>query len=121
MAHLTLKFVTDVFDHDYEVVEFHGELDQSTLPDAEQQLTALIEKYDRSFLILDLSDLGFINSEGIGFFLTTNKKLSDRNKKLIVCGVQAHVADVVKVMGLSDIIPVYQTINETINAIKKNT
>lgn len=120
MALLTLKFVTDVRDLDYEVVEFHGELDQSTLQTAEKQIVDLMVNFERSTLVFDMADLAFINSEGIGFVVNIHAKLAKKQQKLVLCGLKGNVADVFDVVGMSKLIPVYKTISEAIEQIKKS-
>jgi len=119
MALLTLKFVTDVRDLDYEVVEFHGELDQSTLAITEQQIFDFLAGFQRTALIFDLRDLAFINSEGIGFIVSTYMKLVKKNQQLILCGFKSHVGEVLQLIGLPKLIPVFSHITQAIDFIKK--
>jgi len=119
MALLSLKFVTDVRDTDYEVVEFHGELDKSTQESAEKQILELLSTYTRHWLILDFSDLKFINSEGIGFLVALHAKLAKKEQQLLICSVAPNVADIFEVIGLGRIIPMFPSIAEAIHYIKK--
>lgn len=120
MAFLTLKFVTDVRDNDYEVVEFHGELDKSTLDSAEEQLLKLLDSFDRGYLVFDFSDLDFINSEGIGVIVLAHAKLVTKGKQLLVCGMHKHVAEVIDAVGIGKLVPVFPKVADAINFMKKN-
>lgn len=119
MGLLTLKLVTDVRDLDYEVVEFHGELDKSTIPTTEQQMYDLIGSFQRHFLVLDLGDLTFINSEGIGFIVSIHMKLVKKNQVLLMAGMKPNVADVLELIGLPKLIPTFATVADAIQHIKK--
>lgn len=119
MALLTLKFVTNVRDDQYEVVEFHGELDQSTLSSTEKQMGEFLEPFKRSVLIFDLSDLKFINSEGIGFLVAIHAKLRKKGQDLFLCGFKKNVADVMNVIGLPSLIPVFQSVPAAIERMKQ--
>lgn len=119
MALLTLKFVTDIRDLDYEVVEFHGELDQSNLADADRQLSDLLAGFSRPFLVFDLSDLKFIHSEGIGFVVSVHTKLAKKGQQLVLSGLRGNVADIFEVVGMSKLIQSFATVQEAINFIKK--
>lgn len=110
MALLTLKFVTDVRNDNYQIIELHGELDQSTLPNTEKQIVAFLADFGRRYLILDLSDLKFINSEGIGFIVNMHTKLAKKGKSLILCGMQGNVKEVFEVIGISKMLPVYANV-----------
>lgn len=114
MALLTLKFVTDVRNDDHQIIELHGELDQSTLPNTEKQIIAFLADFGRKYLILDLTDLKFINSEGIGFIVSMHTKLAKKGKNLILCGMQGNVKDVFEVIGMSKMLPVYKNIAEAV-------
>ncbi len=119
MALLSLKFVTDVRDTDYEVVEFHGELDKSTQEATEKQIIEFLATYTRRWLVFDLSDLKFVNSEGIGFFVALHAKLTKKNQQLLISGVAANVADIFAAIGLERIIPTFPHLAEAIHHIKK--
>lgn len=118
MALLTLKFVTDIKDLDYEVIEFHGELDQSNLSATESQIVDLLKNFSRKFLVFDLSDLHFINSEGIGFFVSSSTKLARKNSKLLLTGVRHNVMDIFNLIGLPKLIPVLPNIADAIRYVK---
>ncbi len=118
MALLTLKFVTDVRDEHYEVVEFHGELDQSTLLNTEKQMGEFLEPFKRPVLIFDLGDLKFINSEGIGFLVSIHAKLRKKGQNLFLCGFKKNVADVLGVIGLPSLIPVFPSVTAAIEHMK---
>lgn len=116
---MTLKFVTDVRDHEYEVIEFHGELDISTLTQTEQQMNELLEHYHRPYLVFDLRYLKFVNSEGIGFLVATHLKMLKKNQKLILFGAQSQVQEIFELLGFSKLIPVLKNFEEVIHFIKK--
>ncbi|MBI5413141.1 STAS domain-containing protein [Candidatus Peregrinibacteria bacterium] len=119
MAMLTLKFVTDVRDMEYEIVKFHGELDQSTLKTAETQIDQLVETTKSQYLIFDLSDMKFTNSEGVGFIISTHVKLVKRKRQLYIAAPKSNVQEVFDLIGLPKIISVFSSINEAISFIKK--
>lgn len=118
MTLLNLKFITDIKDNDYEVVEFHGELDSSTIPDAEKRIFGLLADYKRDYLVFDLADLNYINSEGIGFVITAQMKLAKKKQKLLLCGVRPNVAEVFDLIGVPKLVQVFPNISEAIKFIK---
>lgn len=120
MGFLNLKFVKDISNIDYDTVEFHGELDQSTLDAVEQRFDAFLPDFKRQFLILDMTDLKFINSEGIGFLVSMHTKLVKKGKNLLIFGAKHNVTDVFGLVGLPQIIPIFVSMNEAIKFIKKH-
>lgn len=119
MAMLTLKFVTDIRDTEYEIVEFHGELDQSTLKTAEEQIDLLLEAGKSRYFIFDLADMKFINSEGVGFIISTHVKLAKKGKQLYICAPKPNVSEVFALIGLPKLIPVFSSAAEAISFLKK--
>lgn len=107
MALLTLKFAADVRNPSYAVVEFHGELDQSTRLAAETQMNEFLVSFKRPHLIFDLAELKYVNSEGIGFMMKTHASLVKNGQHLSLAGLQPNVADVFNVIGVPKIIPVF--------------
>ncbi|MBI4994210.1 STAS domain-containing protein [Candidatus Peregrinibacteria bacterium] len=120
MSLLTIKFITDISDLDYQVIEFSGELDSASLRDAEKKIFEFLPHFKHRFLFFDFTNLKFINSEGIGFTATVMEKLAKTGKKLILFGAKSHVADVFNAIGLGKMMPVFHSIREAINFIKKS-
>lgn len=118
MAKLDFKFIKDIKDTEYEVVEFHGELDRSTTQSAEQKLMDLAADFDRNFLIFDLSDLAFTNSEGIGLLISCHMKLAKKNQKLLICNIRPNVSEVFELIGLPKLVPTFSDVAQAVKFIK---
>lgn len=73
------------------IVKAHGEVDICTAPAFEKALVAGLELTDR-YLIVDLSDLSYIDSAGLGALLNTHRKLSAKNKELVAVAPTGHSA-----------------------------
>lgn len=120
MALITLKFITDINDLDYQVIEFSGELDSASLRDVEKKIFEFLPSFKHKFLLFDFTDLKFINSEGVGFVAVAQEKLKQLGKQLILFGSSRHVADVFDAVGFEKILPMFHSIREAINFIKKS-
>lgn len=119
MGLLTIKFTTDVRDQDYEVVEFHGELDQSTIPNTEKQMEEFLSSFKRPYLIFDFSNLKYTNSEGMGFMMTIHIKLSKQEQKLLIVSPRGNVLDILNAIGFPKMIPVLENMQKALEFIKK--
>lgn len=119
MTKLNLKLALDVKDNDYEVVEFHGELDKSTISGAEVELEKIVENFEREYLIFDFGGLVYINSEGIGLLISVHAKLAKNKKHLLFIGAKRNVMSVFELIGLQKLIPIFNRIDEAIKYIKK--
>lgn len=120
MPLITLKFVTDINDLDYQVIEFSGELDSASLRDVEKKIFEFLPDFRHRFLLFDFTDLKFINSEGVGFVAVVQEQLGQLGKQLILFGAEKHVADVFNAVGFEKILPIFHSIREAINFIKKS-
>lgn len=120
IAHLTInifpvdrsKAEVNNNEKSYQVVEFHGELDKAGLILIVAELNALVENFPYEHLVFDFSDLNFINSEGIGFLMTLHSHLANRKKSLVLVGAKAHVQDVLKVIGILNVLQLFNTVEE---------
>ena len=65
------------------VIEPHGEIDMACAPELKASLAAVIDSGAR-YLIIDLEDVGFVDSSGIGVFLATQRSLQAKSGELIV-------------------------------------
>lgn len=119
MSQLSTKFVTDANDMDYGVVEFHGDLDQSTIDSLEPKMADLLKSFNRRYLVFDLADLGYANSEGIGLIVSTHMKLTKRHRQLLLSSPQKNVLDVFNVIGLAKLLPIFPSVADAVSYMKK--
>jgi anti-anti-sigma factor len=119
MATLNLKFIADLQDSDYAVIEFQGDMDRETIHNTEHQVEKFLTSFKKHFLVFDFSGLSFINSDGIGFIVSTHMKLAVKGQGLLLCGFKMNVADVINLVGLPKLIPVFQNMEDIIRYIKK--
>jgi len=119
MALLTLKFISNPDNKEYSIIEFDGELDKSTIPNAELQIENFLVKSTQRFVVFNLSALKYANSEGVGFFVSTHTKLTHNNKQLVLFGLIANVADVFDAIGIGKLIPTFKNLDEVVSFVSK--
>jgi anti-sigma B factor antagonist len=83
------------------ILRIRGELDISSVPGVEADLTTAIER-DGSSLVLDLSELTFMDSSGIAMLL----RAADRTGPVTIRGASRSVAHLIEVTGLTEILRV---------------
>ena len=88
------------------VVQFEGNLDTNTAPEAEQQLNSLIEG-GKSKLLVDFRALDYISSAGLRVLLATAKKLRGVGGNLRLCSLNETVGEVFEISGFSTIFAVF--------------
>jgi anti-sigma B factor antagonist len=83
------------------VLRITGELDISSVPGVEADLTTAIE-HDPGPVVFDLSDLAFMDSSGIAMLLRAAAKTGP----LTIQGASRTIRHVIEVTGLTDVLRV---------------
>jgi anti-sigma B factor antagonist len=81
-----------------------GDLDRFTFADFVDQISALIRPDIR--LVLDLSDLGVVDSTGLGALRAVNRRVRRRGGRLSLQNPSRHVAEMLSLIGLDVVKPV---------------
>jgi anti-sigma B factor antagonist len=82
-----------------------GELDLSTVGTLQECLSTI--EAEVSTVVLDLSDLQFLDSTGIGCFATLHRQLDLDFRRLELRGAQDHIRHVLEISGIDQVIPCY--------------
>jgi anti-sigma B factor antagonist len=106
----------------YTIVEFRTAslMDAMALDELGKMLYPLVDEQDKRLLILDFSNVQFISSQAIGILLTLNKKLSAlKGGKLILCGVQPRLMELIKITRLDRVLTIKPTRHEAVKVPAK--
>lgn len=88
-------------------VTVKGEIDRDTMSDFRDKMESFMQTFQQTNLILDLENLEFINSEGIGYLSDIYNRFSTQNKKIMILKASARIMDIFQLVGLDQIIPCY--------------
>ncbi|HZG72860.1 MAG TPA: anti-sigma F factor antagonist [Chondromyces sp.] len=81
-----------------------GELDHHTADELRQQATEAIESRDIRHIVLNLEQLSFMDSSGLGVILGRYKHIKQRQGEMIVCAISPAVKRLFDMSGLFKII-----------------
>ena len=81
-------------------------LDDSTSQSLSGRLLRLVDQSEENEMHLDLGQVGFITSTGLGLFIALHKKLRDQNRHLALFNVDADVYEVFEVTHLHKLLDV---------------
>ena len=86
-------------------VVLSGELDEYSATEVRLTLDELFEKEGFNQVIVDLSELEFMDSTGVGVMLGRYKKLKGKKVPIFICNPSSHAEKIFKMTGLYEIMP----------------
>lgn len=89
-------------------VKVGGELDIYTVPELKKVFNPVVSEGSHN-LHVDLSDLTYMDSTGLGLFVGTLKDLNQFNNELRISGANDRVMKLFEITGLSDLIQITQS------------
>ena len=98
--------ITDRTEGEVTIVQFQGNLDTNTAPDAQAHLDALADG-GQVKLVVDFTTLNYISSAGLRVLLATAKKLKGMGGQLRMFGLNDTVQEEFELSGFSTIFSVF--------------
>jgi anti-anti-sigma factor len=95
--------------NDDQVVSVSGDFDVNTVGDAKELFEALAVQ--GSDVIVDLTDVRFIDSSGIGAIVFLYKRLVAQQKNMALVGVKGQPKELLDILKISQTINVFITLN----------
>lgn len=100
----------DVRDDDHKsIVNLSGEIDAYTAPQLKEALLPLTKQKDR-VVEVDLENISYMDSTGLGVFISALKSTKEFESKMKLINVQERVLRLFKITGLDEIIDLNSTI-----------
>jgi len=97
-------------------VEVRGRLDQSQTPDLNAALIELINA-EHYRLIVNLSDVSYINSGGLRCLVSAWRKAQARNGNVILFGLNDRLCEIFTMIGFDKVFQIYPTQEEALSAM----
>ncbi|WP_111670866.1 STAS domain-containing protein [Algoriphagus litoralis] len=90
-----------------EILSLFGEVDASNSVILDEAIQDLVEGGAQS-IIVDGTQLDYISSAGLGVFMSYLEDFNDKGITMKICGLSPKVYEVFKILGLDQLIPIYQ-------------
>lgn len=97
------------------LVEVGGEIDLHSAPQLRAELLKAVEAAAPK-VVIDLSDVTFIDSTGIGVLVGALKRAREKGGSLNFCGIQTRVKRVFEITGLMRALPLFDSRDLAIKA-----
>lgn len=112
-----MLFDVQVSERDaFAVLAVTGELDVATAPQLRQEAVRLTSS-GQAHLVIDLSGVDFLDSTGLGVIVGVLKRARTHGGELAVSGAENHVRKVFDITRISDVLPMYATVDEACAAM----
>ena len=82
-----------------------GELDEHSATYTRMTLDELFDKPNFKKIIIDLSELDFMDSTGIGVLIGRYKHMKDKNIPIFIANPSSHAEKIFKMTGLYSLMP----------------
>lgn len=102
---MEIKYITN---NNTLTAKLYGELDECSAEYVRISLDTLLSEanfVNDAKVVLDFSNVSFMDSTGIGVLLGRYKKFSKRNISVLIANPQAHVDKILKMSGIYKLIP----------------
>ena len=100
---------------DLTVLALSGTLDGLTAPEFEARIAAAAER-SPAIVVIDLSDVDFLGSAGMGALVTAHADLTPAIRFVIVADGPA-TSRPLKLIGIADVIDIFPTLDEALAAL----
>jgi len=95
------------------LVKFQGQLDESNVDEKAKTIYQIIEQFPQNLLLLlDFSELEYMNSKSIGYLTDWYGKVSQGNGQIVVAMAKSNILDILQVVGLTQLVNCYPTLDE---------
>jgi anti-anti-sigma factor len=102
--------ITEIASGRRTIVKLCGELDIASAPGLRERLLACLSRQTPNYLVLDLSELEFIDSSGIAVLVNTERRARLLGCALVLVAPQAPVSRVLQICGLNHHFLIFETI-----------
>ena len=91
------------------IARVQGELDVDSVPHFRQKIETRLDKRGVDHLVLDLGEVNFIDSTGVGVLLGRYRNIKSREGKMILVNLNSHIERVLRLAGLINLVDVYDS------------
>lgn len=100
-----------------EIVQLKGELDAQSVAGIETQYPNSLWQGSTA-VVIDLSDVSFIDSSGVGMLVFLIKRLWANQRQVCLAGAQGQPARLLSMLRIQQSIPCYETVPASLEALK---
>lgn len=101
------------------IIEADGPLNSDSAPDFDDYISKLMDN-DIIFLLLDMQNLTFMSSEGIGAALILQKKVNEKNGLAVFFNLNYEITSLFKLLGFDSVFTIASDRAEALNILDRH-
>lgn len=105
MAEISIIPIQANVEKNYQVLQVVGEIDRNSIAHFKEVMEQFLGTFVSNSLVLDLENLMFTNSEGIGYITDIFNRLQAQSKKVVIIKASTRIMDIFNLVGLNSLIP----------------
>lgn len=105
-------------DSSYLIVGLDGQFDLHTAKRFKTKLMRYVNKGSRN-IVLDLGEIDFIDSSGIGAILSIYKKIEQKSGELVIINLSPPLKRIFELSGVLNIINLYSSRDEALKKLQR--
>lgn len=98
-----------------QIVSLRGQIDETNLQEVSTVLDPLVTRESMENIILDLSELEFLNSKVIGYLADLHSRLEQVKRRLLISGASSDVTDILELVGLTSLVSCYPDLDSALS------
>ena len=116
---MKLSIEDNKLDNNIVILKLSGEMDISSAPQFKDKATSLIQEgYQK--IVLDLSELGFTDSVGIGSIVASLTRAKEKGGQICAVSPTKTVKKLMDIVGLFNIMDTHDNIDEAVKSLSAN-
>ena len=96
------------------LIKLGGDIDHITVSKFRSNIKMAVNKYKSYKIILDLSEVYFMDSSGIGMLIGRYKELSLHSGEIVLTGINKNIDKILSLSGLYKVFKYFDSINDAI-------
>jgi anti-anti-sigma factor len=99
------------------LVKVKGDIDSTTATYFSDEIFSILNNEGKINIIVDFTDLRYVNSTGLGAFLNITKSVRLKGGTFAICNVNENISDVIDIIGATNALNIYANVEEVIKAL----
>jgi len=97
---------------DKDIVKVNGDIDAYSTGELKKFMTDLIERTEKSTLVVDMTNVPYVDSAGLGMLVSVLRETKSAGKSLVLASMKPNVKRIFELTRLDKVFTITDTIQE---------